>query len=77
MSVECTPDLNSALCWNALVMQEGCQISTGLHLCVVDKVTNTEDALKKIVQTLEVDGLPVGSSVAIWRYLSGNVAIGH
>lgn len=75
--VECTLNLDSANCWMALVMQEGCQTFTGCHLCYVDKVTNTDDALKKIVQTLEVDGRPVGSSVAIWRYLSGNMAIGH
>ena len=75
--VEYTLHLNSANCWIALVMQEGCQTFTGCHLCYVDKVTNTDDALKKIVQTLEVDGRPVGSSVAIWRYLSGNMAIGH
>lgn len=75
--VECTLKLNSAVCCIALVMQEGCQTFTGCHLCFVDKVTNTDDALKKIVQTLEVDGRPVGSSVAIWRYLSGDMAIGH
>ena len=56
---------SSDVCWNALVMQEGCQTFTGCHLCVVDKVTNTDFVLKKIVQTLEVDGHPLGSSVAI------------
>ena len=58
-------------------MQEGCQIFTGYHLCVVDKVSSTDDTLKKIVQTLEVDGNNIDLNVAIWGYLSGAMATRH
>lgn len=58
-------------------MQEGCQILTGYHLCVVDKVSSTDDTLKKIVQTLEVDGNNFDLNVAIWGYLSGAMATRH
>lgn len=58
-------------------MQEGCQTFTGFHLCVVDKVENTDDTLKKIVQALEVDGHAFASELAIWSDLPGSVAAEH